>query len=162
MKTTIIRDFHEADASAVNVIALAAFTQFKDQYADWPVMAKSVSGMSNLADTGEIIVAENDGRILGGVVYVPGGRPKAAYFDQSWPVIRMLVVDPESRGMGLGRALTEECIGRARRDKAPLIALHTTTIMMVAQPMYQRMGFKLIREAPPICGVPYAVYTKVL
>ena len=74
----------------------------------------------------------------------------------------MLVVDPASRGRGIGRLLTEECIRRARRDQAPLIALHTTLIMSVALPMYLRMGFKLLRAAPPIHGVPYAIYTMAL
>jgi ribosomal protein S18 acetylase RimI-like enzyme len=157
-----IRDYREADAPALNGMALAGFAQFKDQYSDWSSMAAGVARMSDLASTGEIILAEINGRIAGGVVYVPGGKPKAAYFDQAWPIIRMLVVDPASRGMRLGRALTEECIRRARRDQAPLIALHTTPIMTVAQPMYLRMGFKLLRDAPPIYGVPYAVYTMTL
>jgi GNAT superfamily N-acetyltransferase len=138
--TQNIRDYREADAPALNAVALAAFKQFKDQYSDWPAMAAGVSRMSDLASTGEIILAEIDGRIAGGVAYIPEGRPKAACFDQSWPIIRMLVVDPAARGMRLGRALTEECIRRARRDHAPLIALHTTPIMTVAQPMYLRMG----------------------
>ena len=74
----------------------------------------------------------------------------------------MLVVAPLSRGVGIGRALTEECIRRARRDRAPLIALHTTPIMKVALPMYERMGFNHQREAPPIFGVPYDIYVKRL
>ena len=162
MKNSIIRDFREADAPALNDVALAAFMQFKDQYSDWPAMAEGLSRMSELAGISEVIVAECGGRVVGGVAYVPGGRSKAAYFDQSWPVVRMLVVDPGARGMGLGRSLTEECIRRARRDKAPLIALHTTPIMTVALPMYLRMGFKLIRAAPSIYGVPYAIYIKEL
>jgi GNAT superfamily N-acetyltransferase len=162
MSVVRIRDFSEADGPALNSVALAAFSQFQDQYSDWPAMADGVSRMSQLASTGEIVVGECHGRIVGGVVYVPGGRPKAAYFDQTWPIIRMLVVAPDARGQGIGRRLTEECILRARRDKAPLIALHTTKIMSVAQPMYLRMGFELIRDAPPIYGVPYAVYTKTL
>jgi ribosomal protein S18 acetylase RimI-like enzyme len=157
-----IRDYRESDTSALNAVALAAFAQFKDQYSDWPAMAAGVSRMSNLASTGEIILAEIDGRIAGGVAYIPGGRPKAACFDQSWSFIRMLVVDPAARGIKLGRALTEECIRRARRDRAPLIALHTTPIMTVAQPMYLRMGFRRLRDAPPIHGMPYAVYTMTL
>ena len=158
----LIRDFRPTDASQLNEVALAAFLQFRDQYSDWPSMAAGVSKMSELAKTGEVIVAEDNAQILGGVVYVPGGKPKAAYFDQSWPIIRMLVVAPDSRGRGIGRRLTEECIERARRDSANLIALHTTTIMEVAQPMYLRMGFELLRASPPIFGVPYAIYTKSL
>ena len=128
MDIVIIRDFREADGPSLNRVALAAFSQFQGQYSDWPAMADGVSRMSQLASNGEIIVGECHGRIVGGVVYVPGGHPKAAYFDQSCPIIRMLVVAPSARGQGIGRRLTEECIVRARRDKAPLIG-HTTKIM---------------------------------
>ena len=43
-----------------------------------------------------------------------------------------------------------------------VIALHTSPIMTVALPMYLRMGFERLRDAPPIRGVYYAVYTKML
>ncbi len=157
-----LRDFSADDTSALNGVAVAAFAQFKTAYSDWPAMERGVSQMSQLSQTGEIVVAEMDGRIIGGVAYVGPGKPKAPYFDPNWPIIRMLVVDPQARGHGLGRALTEECIRRAQRDKASVIALHTTPIMTVALPMYLRMGFKLRGEAPSIYGVPYAVYTMAL
>jgi hypothetical protein len=108
MMPATIRDYREIDAPALNGVALAAFAQFKDQYSDWPSMAASVSRMSDLASTGEIILAEINGRLVGGVVYVPGGKPKAAYFDQSWPIIRMLVVDPAS-SPDFSRHLIECC-----------------------------------------------------
>lgn len=34
--------------------------------------------------------------------------------------------------------------------------------MTVALPMYLRMGFELAHDAPPVFGVPYAVYLKRL
>lgn len=71
----------------------------------------------------------------------------------------MLVVDPIFRGLGIGSLLTKECIRRAIRDGAPVIALHTSHIMKVALPMYKRLGFQLEREAPSIHGVAYGVYT---
>ena len=40
--------------------------------------------------------------------------------------------------------------------------LHTSPIMTVALPMYLKMGFVKAYDAPPIFGVPYAVYTKAL
>jgi ribosomal protein S18 acetylase RimI-like enzyme len=124
-------------------------------------MKQSVSRMPELAENGEIIIGEYNGRIVGGVAYIPPGKPKANYFDKTWPIIRMLVVHPSARGHGLGRLLTEECLDRAQRDKAALIALHTSPIMSVALAMYFRLGFKFFQEAPPIYGVSYAVYTKV-
>ena len=74
----------------------------------------------------------------------------------------MLVVDPAARGRGLGRMLTEECMRRARRDGAEMIALHTSPIMQVALAMYLRLGFVPLRDSPPIFGVPYRIYLKRL
>jgi ribosomal protein S18 acetylase RimI-like enzyme len=162
MPNVTLRSYCEADAAGVNELALAAFDQFRSQYSDWQAMASGIGRMSALADVGEIIIAERDERIIGAVAYIGPGRPKATFFDQSWPIIRMLVVDPFCRGGGVGRALTEECMKRARRDGSPVIALHTSPIMTVALPMYLRMGFQLARDAPPIYGVPYAVYLRQL
>jgi len=118
--------------------------------------------MSTLADSGEIVVAELEDRIVGAVAYIPPGRSKAAYFQSAWPIIRMLVVEPICRDKGVGRALTEECLRRAKRDGSPVIALHTSPIMTVALPMYIKMAFKRQHNAHPIYDVPYAVYLKRL
>ena len=161
-ETITIRDFHASDATGVNRVALAAFDEYRGDFSDWAAHSASIARMASLADVGELIVAGAEGRIVGAVVYVPPGAPKASHFDVDWPIIRLLVVDPAHRGLGLGRALTEECVRRAVRDGSPVLALHTSPIMRVALPMYLRMGFALQREVAPINGVPYAVYLKRL
>jgi GNAT superfamily N-acetyltransferase len=158
----MLRDYAPADAEPLGRIALESFEQFRSSYSDWTAMADRVSRMPELSSTGELIVAEDQGQIVGGVAYVGPHQPKAHYFDSAWAIIRILVVKPAARGKGLGRLLTEECMRRARRDISPIIALHTTPIMTVALPMYLRMGFTKLRDAPDIYGVPYAVYTKSL
>jgi GNAT superfamily N-acetyltransferase len=157
-----IRDYERSDAEGVNRIAVSAFTQFCDQYQDWPAMLAGLSKTSDLSATGEVIVAEFQNRLAGAVAYFGPDSQKAPFFDQRSPVIRMLVVDPAFRGKGLGRALSKECIARAKRDGSPIIALHTSPIMTVALPMYLKMGFVKAYDAPPIFGVAYAVYTKAL
>ena len=157
-----LRTFTDCDAAVVNDLAVAAFEQFRSEYSDWPAMKAGLRRMSMLSEIGEIIVAASDGRIIGAVVYVPPGRSKAPFSDRSWPIIRMLVVDAAAPGNGVGRALTEACIICARRDRSAVIALHTSPIMSIALPMYLRMGFRRVREAPPLYGVPYAVYLKHL
>lgn len=158
----IIRDFAAEDAAAVNAVALAAFEQYRGEYEDWPAFSAFVGAMANLAEGGELIVALSDGRVAGAVAYFAPHATKPALFDPAWPVIRMLVVDPAARGRGLGRMLTEECIRRARRDGADMIALHTSPIMQVALAMYLRLGFVPLRDSPPIYGVPYRIYLKRL
>lgn len=162
MSSTVLRDFREADGPEINRLAVTAFEEFARNYSDWPALAAFYARMSDLSKSGEIVVAEISASIVGAVAYIPPRRRKAAYFDQAWPVIRSLVVDPKSRGLGVGRALTQECIARARRDGSPVIALHTSAIMTVALAMYLRMGFEWDHDAPAVYGVPYAVYIKRL
>jgi GNAT superfamily N-acetyltransferase len=157
-----LRDYESADAENLNRIAVSAFDQFRDHYGDWPAMLAGLSKTSALSASGEVIIAELQDKIAGAVAYFGPNSQKAAFFDQRWSIIRMLVVDPAFRGKGIGRALSDECIARAKRDGSPIIALHTSLIMSVALPMYLRMGFAKAYDAPPIFGVAYAVYTKAL
>jgi GNAT superfamily N-acetyltransferase len=157
-----LRDYESADAQNLNRIAVSAFDQFRDHYGDWPAMLAGLSKTSDLSASGEVIIAELQDKFAGAVAYFGPNSQKAAFFDQRWPIIRMLVVDPAFRGKGIGRALSDECIARAKRDGSPIIALHTSPIMSIALPMYLRMGFVKAYDAPPIFGVAYAVYTKAL
>ena len=111
-----IRDYQGSDADNLNRVAIAAFSQFREHYQDWPAMLASLSKTSDLSASGEVIIAELQHAFAGAVAYFGPDRPKAPFFDQRWPIIRMLVVDPAFRGNGIGRALTDECIARARRD----------------------------------------------
>lgn len=156
-----LRDFQLADSHDVNRISLAAFSQYKDYYTNWPALSNKIANMTLLAEQAEIIVATLDNKIIGAVGYVPPAKPKLL-FPLEWPVIRMLVVDPYYRGLGIGKSLTEECIQRAMRDTASLIALHTSPMMEIALGMYLRMGFVFERETSPIHGVPYNIYIKQL
>jgi GNAT superfamily N-acetyltransferase len=157
-----IRDYENPDAEELNQLAVSAFSQFRDEYQDWPAMRAGLLKTSALSATGEVIVVESQDRLVGAVAYFGPNSQKAPFFDQRWPVIRMLIVDPAFQGNGLGRALSMECIARAKRDRSPIIALHTSPIMTVALPMYLKMGFVKAYDAPPIFGVAYAVYTKAL
>ena len=157
-----LRDYQSSDAENLNRIAVSAFDQFQDHYSDWPAMRAGLSKTSDLGVSGEVIIAELQGTFAGAVAYFGPNSEKAAFFDQRWPIIRMLVVDPAFRGKGIGRALSNACIARARRDGSPIIALHTSPIMSVALPMYLKMGFVKAYDAPPIFGVACAVYTKAL
>ena len=111
--------------------------------------------MSSLSTESEIIVAEYGGEFSGAVAYYKPGKDQTGYFPMDWASIRLLVVNPTSRGKGIGRALMNECVSRANRDLASAMGLHTSPIMDVALSMYLRMGFQKVKEIPEIHGVPY-------
>lgn len=162
MNPIALHDYLPIDSREVDALAIAAFEQFKDAYTDWPVFQSKIATMSALSAHGELIVARQAHRLVGAVAYIGPQQPKSQFFDQAWPIMRMLVVSPEARGLGVGRLLADECIARGRRDRATVFALHTSELMAIALPMYQRMGFEWHAAAPDIHGVAYGVYLKQL
>ncbi|EPJ53967.1 MAG: hypothetical protein OFPI_08350 [Osedax symbiont Rs2] len=154
-----IRRYRENDKEQLNQLAALAFEQYSHHYSDWPEFSKKVAQMSSLTEHSEILIAAQGSKILGAVAYNGPDQPKAEFFKSEWAVIRMLVVNPACRGLGIGRRLTEKCLAHARLDAVQVIALHTSAIMEVALPMYQGMGFEYYAQAPDIHGVRYAIYT---
>ncbi|MDD5105659.1 MAG: GNAT family N-acetyltransferase [Desulfuromonadaceae bacterium] len=155
-----IRNAREEEFSAVNVLTADAWQVLKAGYdpAQWDGMIAAVGSMANLASNGELIVTEDHGRDVGAVCYMPPNASNPDMYPEGWPTVRMLVTHPNYRGKGIGRRLTEECIRRARRDRADCIGLHTSPVMSVALPLYLRMGFVMDKELSLIAGAPYARY----
>jgi ribosomal protein S18 acetylase RimI-like enzyme len=54
----------------------------------------------------------------------------------------LLAVAPSARGRGVGVALMNECIHRARSAAATALTLHTTDLMQAAMRLYERLGFE--------------------
>lgn len=54
----------------------------------------------------------------------------------------MLAVDPDARGLGVGKALSMACIERARNLGKGKVVIHSTEAMKVAWGMYERLGFE--------------------
>ena len=158
----VIVDADRAELGAVDEVAVSAFREFQHHYSDWAAFSRNRSPMTSLADCATIVVAKVRDEIAGAVAYVGPNQPKGRLFDDEWAVMRMLVVAPAFRGRGIGHALAVESLKRAVADGAAIMGLHTSKIMTIALPMYERLGFRFERDVAPIYGVPYAVYVKRL
>jgi ribosomal protein S18 acetylase RimI-like enzyme len=88
-----------------------------------------------------------DGTPLGCVTYVPGPEsPLAEHLRDGEASIRMLAVDPAAQGRGIGTALVEACVARARADGRRAIFLHSLPVMSGAQRIYDAFGFRRVPE----------------
>lgn len=143
IRQVTLRDATPDEADAVSAVIAAAYADLEAAYpADWTRYYEMVVKVERHFENAEIIVAEQDGRLIGTVMLYRDGSLSA---QGPWPegsagVLRLAVV-PEARGMGLARRLTDECVRRCREYGIKTLALHTTDWMPIAKAMYERMGF---------------------
>lgn len=156
--TIVIRRFEARDRDGINAVARAAFAQYEAHYDEWPAFIGRIARMADLAGDGDLLVAERDGVVVGGVLHVPPGRPRSAIFPLAWSAIRMLVVAPDARGQGVGRRLMVACLLHALEADAPAVGLHTSPVMATALRMYERIGFVRDGDIAPINGMAYGRY----
>ena len=108
--------------------------------------AALLADVARRAAEAEVLVAI-DGELVGCVTFVPdGSSPWAELLEESEAGIRMLAVLPIAQGRGIGRALLDACVSRARQLERGALLLHTTPWMSVAQHLYETASFERFPE----------------
>jgi DNA-binding MarR family transcriptional regulator/GNAT superfamily N-acetyltransferase len=83
-------------------------------------------------------IAEKDGNRVGGVFVAKASDDIAQ--------LRLLHVEAEARGLGIGKRLVEECIRFARQAGYQKVTLWTQSILHAARHIYRQAGFEVVRE----------------
>src|SRR5919206_2600979 len=118
---TAVRDARDDQAGAVDdLLSRAGFGPSVGRLIAFP----------RTSPHGDVLVAEDDGRLLGGVCC-------ASFGATGW--IGALGVAPEARRQGLGTALTEAACARLHERGAQTVLLFATDL---GRPVYERLGFE--------------------
>jgi GNAT superfamily N-acetyltransferase len=100
-----------------------------------------VLDLDSRAEAASVLLTHVEGRLAGTVTYFPDAGDEGWGAASGTSGLRSMAVDPDHRGLGIGRALVEVCAARARAHGASALTLHTASWLPDAIRLYERCGF---------------------
>jgi N-acetylglutamate synthase-like GNAT family acetyltransferase len=85
-------------------------------------------------------IAEVDGEVVGSVFLVRRSKTVGQ--------LRLLIVHPKARGLGIGARLVAECVRFARQVRYRKVELWTNSVLIAARAIYAKAGFRLVHAEP--------------
>lgn len=136
-----VREARPDEYEAIGEIGVAAYAALDGESDDGYL--RHVRDVAGRARHGSVLVAvDPDGTLVGTVTYVPGPESRLAELERAGEAgFRMLAVAPGAQGRGIGRALAQAIITRARDDGRRGLAIYTRPSMRAAHALYASLGF---------------------
>lgn len=134
-----IRQAEPTDFSALGELTVGAYKAVPGTVSlpDYDSQLRDVA--TRAAQALVLVAADDQGRVLGGVTYVPGPGVMAELAAKAEAEVRMLAVRPDAQRQGVGAALVRACIDRARQDRRTRIVLLTAP-WAPSDRLYLRLG----------------------
>ncbi len=158
-----IRPMTEEDVDAVRELSMAAYGaaghfDANDSY------AHTVADVRGRREHGELVVAVDDGIVVGAVMLCPSYSEYAEMSLDGEMEFRFLAVDPSRWGQRIGERLVQACEERARAAGIHSIVICVIGTNVIAHRFYNRIGYQRIpeRDWQPRPGVDLWGFQRVL
>jgi ribosomal protein S18 acetylase RimI-like enzyme len=135
-----------SDAEADEAGRIVATAYFADGFQEEGYRPTLLDARARARDALLLVAVDADEHLVGSVTYVEPGQRYAEVCGPDEAEFRMLGVDPGAQGRGVGRALVQACIDRARADGRSALVMCTEIRMRTAQRLYEQIGFRRIAE----------------
>ncbi|KAF2333806.1 GNAT family N-acetyltransferase [Flavobacterium daemonense] len=139
-------EFEEIGKLLIRVYsALEGFPKENEQPNYYKMLA-NIGDFTKLLETELLVAVDENNKIAGAVVYFNDmqfyGSGGTATQEKDSAGFRLLGVDFEARGQGIGKLLTLKCVQKASENNRKQIIIHSTLAMKTAWKMYENIGFK--------------------
>jgi ribosomal protein S18 acetylase RimI-like enzyme len=154
---------HEFEAAGDLVVAAYLTHADMEDGDGYLAHVRDVRGRATEVDV--LVAVGEDGRLIGCVSYVRDHTSTFAEVEQPGEAgFRMLGVAPQARGRGVGRALVDACLQRARAAGRTGLVIVTAPSWTDAQRLYERVGFRRApeRDFEPVPGISLWAYALAL
>jgi ribosomal protein S18 acetylase RimI-like enzyme len=143
-----VREVRDDEADIAGDLVVAAYRAIEGTPpVDDDGYGAELRAVAERARNSVVFVVVEGGRLLGCVTYVPDETsPMAEDLQAGEAGIRMLAVDPAGQRRGVGRALVDECVARARAEGKARLFLHSGAWMVPAHALYEALGFRRVPE----------------
>jgi ribosomal protein S18 acetylase RimI-like enzyme len=142
----IVHPVQPEQAEAAGQVVVAAFEAVPGAHMNGGYGAE-LADVAARAEVSEVLVAVDQGRVIGCVTFVPdGASPLAEQLGDGECQIRMMAVDPAYQGRGIGQVLLDAALDRARALGREAVFLHSTPEMAAAHRLYLGNGFVRVPE----------------
>ena len=143
----IIEEIADKEKETVRRILVESYQQYEKEYTNpqiWDNYLSSIKASVDNPDVKKILVAKSEDHILGTLQLFESSvaayqKPELEIFS---PIIRLLAVHPEARGLGVAQALIKAGVEFAKSQGADKLYLHSSDKMQKAIRLYEWLGFK--------------------
>ena len=153
MNTTkyFVRNAKPEEFKTIGLLMVDVYSQLEDfpspeEQPKYYEMLANIGEQAEKPNTVLLVAISNTGKVGGGVVYFSDmkqyGSGGTATKEKNASGFRLLAVDPNTKGQGIGKLLSLACIEKAKQSGNKQLIIHSTKAMKIAWNMYEKLGFQ--------------------